>query len=116
MYVVDPFMETIRKIDGERLNNLAGRSGGRGGVGGMARAGATRDAASAMGDGGGCWTDGSVAGFTGGIFHYGTDDPDQRGSGALADSHGFGPPVRQDWKVIAWFRRREPVAPRALNS
>src|SRR6266851_4191703 len=28
-----------------------------------------------------------------------------------ADSHGFGPPVRHDWKVIAWFGRPEPVAP-----
>ncbi len=32
------------------------------------------------------------------------------------DSHGFAPPVRADWKVIAWDRRPEPVAPRALSS
>jgi len=29
-----------------------------------------------------------------------------------ADSRGFGPPVWQDWKIIAVFRRPEPVARR----
>src|SRR5260370_16545137 len=65
---------------------------GGGGFEELARTGAARDAVAAMGDGGGCWTGGSVAGFTGGIVHYGTGDPAQRRGGAVADSHGFGPP------------------------